>query len=306
MDDSVESSFERLLLNLGSDKSRRSYKIDWDRYCRWLEERKINVVAARPRHVEEHILSLQEKGCERSTCGRALSVIRAVYSILVRDEMLETNPAREVKNPKFDSTPNTPHLNEEQVRQLLSLPNETWKERREHLVLCLLFGLGWRRSEIARMQVEDFVDGTVTGIVKGDKPLTVGVPAWLLEKIESWCVFANIEAGPLLPRAPQDKKGVSDDMVYLIVKDAAKKAGLKITPHGLRRTNITIGGELGVTLKERQLSVGHSSQSTTERYDKARDAAKNAPGQVFADIVGGVRGTGVTAAVAAFRERKEP
>jgi site-specific recombinase XerD len=286
MDSQVSRSFERLLLNLGSETSRRSYKVDWDRYCRWLDEQKINVAKAKPQHIEDHILFLQNNECKRSTCGRALSVIRAVYSILVRDELIKINPAREVKNPKFDSTPSTPHLNEEQIAQLLALPNESWHERREHLVLCLLFGLGWRRTEVANLKVEDFVDGTVTGMVKGSKQLTVGVPEWLLTVVEDWCVFAGIESGALVPRVPRNREAVSGDTIYTIVRAAAAKAGLKISPHGIRRTNITIGGDRGVSLKERQLSVGHSSQATTERYDRARDASKNAPGQIFADLVG--------------------
>jgi len=78
---------------------------------------------------------------------------------------------------------------------------------------------------------------------------------------------------------------VSGDMVYTIVRDAAERVELKAPPHAFRRANITLGGERGVSLKARQLAVGHSSQATTERYDKARDAAKNAPGQVFADML---------------------
>jgi len=50
------------------------------------------------------------------------------------------------------------------------------------------------------------------------------------------------------------------------------------TPHAYRRTNITLGGERGVSLKMRQLAVGHGSSAVTERYDHARKAATNAPG----------------------------
>jgi len=60
---------------------------------------------------------------------------------------------------------------------------------------------------------------------------------------------------------------------------------VKINPHGLRRTNITLAGERGVSARVRQLAVGHTSLMTTERYDMARDASRNAPGQVFEDLV---------------------
>jgi lysophospholipase L1-like esterase len=49
--------------------------------------------------------------------------------------------------------------------------------------------------------------------------------------------------------------------------------------------NITHAGIRNVSLKERQLAVGHSSSSTTERYDRARNAAGTKVGNVFASLV---------------------
>jgi site-specific recombinase XerD len=291
--DPIRNAFDRILRNLGSDKSRRAYETAWSRYLVWLELEGIEVTEVKPHHVEDHLSALQEKGNKRSTCSHALSIIREVYGALVRAEIITVNPAREVKNPKFDSAPKTPHLNEEQMKKLLGIPRETWRDRRDHLVVCLLFGLGWRRAEIARLRLYDFKHEMVTGVVKGGKTLTVGVPEWLMDKIDEWCISCGLTSeDALLPRAADTpREPMTDDMVYQAVKRVADLAEVEISPHGLRRTNITLGGERGVSLKERQLSVGHRSQSTTERYDHARDASKNAPGQVFADLVdGGVRG----------------
>lgn len=288
MTNDIQVSLNRLLKNLGSDKSRRAYEDDWARYTTWLGTQNLQVTEVKPKHIEDHITWLQGEGNKRTTCGRALSVIRSVYGVLVRDELLAANPAREVKNPKFDSALKTPWLNEDQVKQLLSFPIETWEDRRNHLALRLLFGLGWRRSEVARMRVEDLYNGTITGVVKGSKTLTVGVPAWLMTAIEQWCQYAGIRSGALLPRAEDDPSEISDDMLYKIVKNAAKRVGLPkeiVTPHALRRTNITLAGKRGVPLKQRQLAVGHESIVTSEKYDRARDAASNAPGQVFEDLV---------------------
>lgn len=284
--DAIVTSLERLLRNLGSDKSRRAYRNDWERYVEWLAANKLTVAKARPGDVEDHIQGLQVLGCKRSTCGRALSVIRAVYGILVRDEVIKTNPAREVKNPKFDSSPNTPYLTEAQVRQLFAQPAETWKEKRARACLSLLLGIGWRRSEVARMTVEDFTDATVKGVLKGKKIATVGVPTWVQEEITAWREYAGIESGPLLPRLPGDRKAVSDDIVYDIVSTACVAAGIgHFSPHSFRRTKITIERRRGVDLKTIQFAVGHASQATTERYDRANSAAENAPGQVLADLV---------------------
>lgn len=289
--DPIAASLAGLLQQLRSDKSKLAYEGDWERFAAWLKAEKVAVLEARPRHVKAYVAHLAAEGKAQATVGRALSVVREVYAAFVVDELLEVNPAREVKNPKVDKVPKTPWLEEAEMQKLLALPATTWLERRRRVCICLLFGLGWRREEVAALTVESFrhrSDRTeVTGIVKGGKKLTVGVPPWVQHEVASWCEYAAVRTGAILPRSPTSREAITGQTVYRMVKEAAIEAGLpkgSISPHGLRRTNITLGGERGVSLKERQLSVGHTSAAVTELYDKARDAAKNAPGSVFADM----------------------
>jgi integrase/recombinase XerD len=127
-----------------------------------------------------------------------------------------------------------------------------------------------------------------TRTAKGSKRFAAKVPDWLLGEITQWRKYADIDDGYIFPRS-QDalERPITGDIVYDIVKKAAARAGLegKIAPHGLRRSNITISGELGVSLKARQLAVGHSQSGTTEKYDRARDATTTAPGDVFAEMM---------------------
>jgi len=283
--DEVQLSVDAFIDALPSKHSRRAFKFEWSKYVSWLNVAGLTVVTARPKHVMAYLKMLKDEGKAKATIQRARNIILNIYGVLVRDELLSVNPARETKVARISAEPRAPVLTEEQMRALLNLPRSSWRELRDHTCLCLLFGLGWRRAEVAALQVEDFENGTVTGVVKGGKKLTVGVPAWVHDTIDEWCAYAGITEGAILPRSPSNKTAVSGDIVYQIVKEAATRAGLKASPHAFRRTNITLGGERGVSLKARQLAVGHSSQATTERYDKARDAAKNAPGQVFADMI---------------------
>ncbi len=287
--DPTRAALNEVLDSLASADSRRVYEGDWTRFATWLALEGVEVIDTRPRHVITYIAKLRGEAKAKATIGRILSVIREVFGALAREEVVPTNPAREVKKPKMDSAPKTPHLDVKQVQALLSLPAETWAERRSRICLRLLFGLGWRRSEIARMRADDidFEKATITcKKVKGDKPLTVGIPPWLMDDLKEW--YRYVDDAWVLPRSQSDPRPCSGAMVYRIVKEAELAAGLpagSVTPHGLRRTFITIAGKLGATLKERQLAVGHSSQATTEWYDRAREAAENAPGRVFADLL---------------------
>lgn len=286
--DAVADSLARLLKNLGGEKSRKGYANDWGRYRTWLAFEGVDVTEAKPRHVEDHLIYLREHdGDVRSTCSRALSVIREVYRILVRDEIMEVNPAREVKNPKFDSSPSTPYLNEAQVKQLLAMPATTWWEKRDRMCLRLALGLGWRRSEIARLCVEDFKDGAATAVRKGGKVTAVGVPPFLMKQIETWLAFAGITTGPVLPRAPHRPKAITGDIVYKIVTKSCERAGVpRVSPHGLRRSFTSILHNNGTDLRSLQIALSHSSIVTTERYSKAADALKNIPGEGMAYLLG--------------------
>jgi lysophospholipase L1-like esterase len=120
---------------------------------------------------------------------------------LVRDELMAVNPAREVKGPKSDSTPKTPWIHDEaDVDKLLNVPAETWTERRDRLIVRMLFGLGWRRAEVARAALEDIEGDTISATVKGGKRITVGLPDFLAEEIFEWRMFAGIQDGALFPR----------------------------------------------------------------------------------------------------------
>lgn len=287
----VNAALQDVINDLDSPHSRRSYASDWNRYCEWAAEQGIDVLAATPRVIRDHTLWMRDtKGYKRSTVGKALSVIREVYRALVNAEVIAINPASATKNPKADHALKTPVLTEQEMRHLISsMPMTSWREGRDRLVVLCLFGLGWRRAEVARMRVEDFDGTTVRAIVKGNKAINVAVPTWLLEEITAWREMACIFAGPLFPRRELGDRPISGPIVYEIVTAVAKAAGFPagaVTPHAMRRTNITIAGEKGVSLKARQLAVGHSSSSTTERYDRARDARSEAPGNAFAEIVG--------------------
>ena len=297
----ITHSFDGLIDQLPSDASKRAYRADWVRYCAWCKKHKLDVRRAKPRDVMAHLSALQKDGKAKSTIGRALSVIREVYAGFVRDELMATNPAREVKPPRMSGVPKTPWLDESAMTKILNLPAKTWEERRDRVAAFLLFGLGWRRSEVARMRLEERPDGeypftmlhlcngTCHAILKGRKEHTVGVPEWVLKAAAEWRDFASITNGlAMLPRWDNDPEPISGGMLYKIVKKLARRAGLdktKVTPHGFRRSFITLGGEKGVDLKKRQLAAGHSSSATTERYDRAREAAASAPGEVFAGMI---------------------
>lgn len=274
--------------------SKRMYIHDWQDYEAWCASNNVAILKAKPSDVQRYVLSLRddpERKLAPATRARMLSVVRSCYDALVVNDLLPTNPAKSVKSPRGATTfePNTPWLDEDGTRRLLAslAAGDDWRSRRDRLALLLFVGLGWRRAEVARMCVSDFRDGKVTGTVKGGKRVTVGVPSWLESEIDRWCKFAKLEADDaLLPSREGSDESISPQALYLVVKEAASRADVEITPHGLRRTFITTLRGRGTDLKELQVAVAHSSSATTERYDRARQVS--APGEKLADLVYGL------------------
>lgn len=278
----LDSTLESFFSGLDSANSRRGYRQVWDAFVAWLKKR--SPLKVKPIDVQEYIVSLRDAGKADSTRAWTLSALRSIYDALTVNGFVSSNPARSVKNPKTSHAPKAPWLEEEGVAKLLQvLDGTSWRDRRNRLCVLLFLGLGWRRSEVARMRAEDFQGGTVTGIVKGRKLATAGVPEWLRDEIRAWLSYAGFTAGPLLPRGPEVHEQISGDTVYNIVVAVAELAGLKVTPHALRRTFITVLRERGVGLKELQGAVAHSSSATTERYDRKKSIA--APGEKLEDLV---------------------
>jgi site-specific recombinase XerD len=286
--DALANALEAFWRGLESANSRRGYRQVWAAFEVWLAAEGLAALNVKPSDMQRYVTHLRDAGKAQATRAWALSALRSIYDSLTVNGLIPVNPARSVKNPRTSQAPRAPWLEEDDVRKLLGVLNDTtFRGRRDRLCVLLFLGLGWRRAEIARMHVEHFQNGTVTGIVKGGKIGTVAVPEWLQGEIRAWCEYAGITSGPLLLRSAGSTKGVSANTVYNCVVNAAKRAGVKASPHALRRTFITTLRGRGADLKALQLAVVHSSSVTTERYDRGRRLT--APGEGMRDLVYGQR-----------------
>src|ERR1022692_595540 len=103
--------------------------------------------------------------------------------------------------------------------------------------------------------------------------------------ISGWLKFRGDGPGPLL--RPVTKGGqvgqgaLSADSIYGIVQSAADRSGVKtFTPHDLRRTFVSGLLEAGADISVVQALAGHSSVSTTVRYDRRGERAKRKAGEL--------------------------
>ena len=175
-----------------------------------------------------------------------------------------------------------------QAQQLLASPDpETTKGLRDRVLLGLLVGCGLRRGELAGLEFRDVAQregrwAIVDLVGKHGRVRTVPMPSWAKTALDGWASTAGIDSGAVLRRV--DKAGrvgdgpITAQAVFEAVVSYARKAGLgKITPHDLRRTFAKLAHLGRAPLEQIQISLGHASIQTTERYLGLKQNLHDAP-----------------------------
>lgn len=153
---------------------------------------------------------------------------------------------------------------------------------RDAALIAILAGAGLRRSEAVALDLADF-DPDINSLQvrqgKGRKSRTVYLPDGAAAVLMAWLVLRGSETGALL--CPVRRGGhtivrrMTDQAVMLIIQKRAAIASVApLSPHDFRRTFITDLLNSGADILTVQNLAGHSSPSTTSKYDRRGEAAK--------------------------------
>ncbi len=116
-------------------------------------------------------LALLHKDHQKSSIGRKLAAIRALFKYLVRQERVAKNPAELVSTPKKEKR--LPfHLNIDEVTALVEAPTGSdLLSLRDRAILEILYSCGIRVSELTGLSVGeiDLEEGLVRVLGKGGK-----------------------------------------------------------------------------------------------------------------------------------------
>jgi integrase/recombinase XerD len=178
----------------------------------------------------------------------------------------------------------------DQAEQFLAAPagSDNLTGKRDRALLALLIGCGLRRSELAGLDLDHIQQRDGRWCVvdlegKGGKIRTVPMPAWAKTAVDAWLLAAGITGGRVF--RPVIKGGarvrgeqLNSNAIWAAVRKYAAMVGLPhLAPHDCRRTFAKLGHKGGAPLEQIQLSLGHSSIQTTERYLGTRQDLADAP-----------------------------
>ena len=165
---------------------------------------------------------------------------------------------------------------------------------RDAVVLALGLGAGLRRAEIVGLQVSDVkLEREIIRVLgKGKKIREVPIKGGTLEAIRRWLLIRG--EGPLLVAVRKGRrlgtKGLAPQAIMRVCEKRGREAGVfDFAAHDLRRTYISVLLDRGVDLSVASDLAGHSSPSTTKRYDRRGERAKHSAAEVVSVPLGRAR-----------------
>lgn len=95
--------------------------------------------------------------------------------------------------------------------------------------------------------------------------------------VDTYLATRTDPTGPLF--VDDQGERIDRHQVAYIVETAARAAGLtkRTSPHSLRHACATMLLDMGVSLRDVQVFMGHAHSTTTERYDLGREQLDKSP-----------------------------
>lgn len=240
--------------------------------------------------VQAHITALRNAGVSASSINQRLTAIRKLAVELADNGVIDHSTAQAIaraEGVRQEGKRLGNWLSKEQAQQLIGLPNAaTVKGLRDRAILAVLLGCGLRREECAALTVDHIQQREGRWVIvdlvgKRSKTRSVPMPAWAKAAIDSYTQAAGIPAGMLFRSVRKGDKLTGDSMtaqaIFDVVKSYAGAIGVEVRPHDLRRTFAKLAHKGNAPIEQIQLSLGHSSVQTTERYIGVQQDLHSAP-----------------------------
>ncbi len=235
----------------------------------------------------QHVMALRslliEGDAKPATINHLLAAVRGVIREAWRLGLIDAETKERIVDIKSVSASTLPagrHVGVGEIRRLFEICGATLVGARDAAMLALLYGCGLRRSEAVALLVDDYREGSVTVRTgKGRKERIVYSANGGRAAIDAWIAVRGAWDGALLaPVAKGGKiqqRGISAQAVMLRLRFLGKRAGIEnLSPHDLRRSFVGELLDAGADISSVQQLAGHSSVTTTARYDRRGERAK--------------------------------
>ncbi|PRD56543.1 site-specific tyrosine recombinase XerD [Sphingobacterium gobiense] len=275
--DIAKKDFKRYLLlerNL-SNHSIDAYLNDVQKLEAYCSFKKTALAQVDARFIQQFLVFINDFSISAFTQARLLSGLRTFFAFLQIEYDRKDNPTELVESPRLNRKIPTV-LNIEEIDALIAaIDLSTLEGMRNKTILEVLYGCGLRVSELVTLKVSNlYLDVEFVKVEgKGSKERLIPIGHHAIK-------YLKIYLEEVRPHVPVQMghedvvflnrrgKQLTRVMVFLIIKDLAKKIGLTkpISPHTFRHSFASHLVEGGADLRAVQDMLGHESITTTEIY----------------------------------------
>jgi integrase/recombinase XerD len=256
-----------------------AYRSDLQQFAEFLGRRHLDPLEVKTVDLMEFISEFATGTPERpaaapATLQRKIACLRSFYRHLRREQIIERDPASELRAPR--SRARLPKvLSRDEVGRLLEQPSGTSPAAlRDRALLETMYACGLRASEAIGLELSelDLEAGILRARGKGSKERIVPIGGEAIKALSAYLEKARPQLVGIRPErrvfVNLRGDGLTRQGLYKIVRRHASTAGLehRMSPHTLRHTFATHLLTGGCDLRSLQEMLGHADIGTTQIY----------------------------------------
>jgi len=225
--------------------------------------------------LQKFVQWVAELGMTPTSQARIISGIRTFYKYCLLEDISSVDPTTLLEAPKLKrALPDV--LSFDEIENIIAqIDLSTAEGTRNKAILETMYSCGLRVSELVNLKLSQlYLDvGFIRVFGKGNKERLVPIGSSAIKYINIYKSTVRVHQ-PIKPGEEDivflNRRGkrLTRVMIFLIIKDLVKKAGIKknISPHTFRHSFATHLVEGGADLRAVQTMLGHESITTTEIY----------------------------------------
>ena len=234
---------------------------------------------------------LEQAGLSASTINVRLAAVRKLVAEAADNGLIPPDLAAGIAKVKGASRLGVRMgnwLNKRQAERLINAPDTaTNAGKRDRALFAVLIGCGLRRAEAAALTFAHIQQREGRWVIidlvgKHGRVRSVPMPGWAKAAIDDWSAASGIQSGPVFRPVNKGDRvtcgTLTGSCIRLALRKYTARLGLaNLAPHDLRRTYARLAHQGRAKLEQIQLSLGHASVQTTERYLGVKQDLADAP-----------------------------